>query len=131
MMLEPGATRLSATLMLVNRIRRLYRADPPKVAVPLVAHSLGQAPRILISHLISDREPQGIGELFSPRTLQMNLDEFLGRRGSWMLVRKLAQVLAEFHRRRVAHGNLKPGNIFFDADGELLLADYAQNLKQE
>lgn len=114
--------------LLANRIRRLYRSELPKVAVPLVAHSLKEAPYILISHLFSDREPQEIGERFAPRTLQMNLDEFLGRSGSWMLVRRLAQVLAEFHRRRVAHGNLKPGNIFFDAAGELLLADYAQGL---
>ena len=29
------------------------------------------------------------------------------------------------HQRRIAHGNLKPGNIFFDENGELFLTDFA------
>ena len=29
------------------------------------------------------------------------------------------------HERRVAHGNLKPGNVFFADDGEVLLSDWA------
>ncbi|NNC88935.1 MAG: hypothetical protein HKN82_10805 [Akkermansiaceae bacterium] len=114
--------------LIANRVNRLYRSVPPKAAVPLIAHSLERAPYLLVSHLVADQVQEGMGDMPVPRTLQMSLGEFLGQRGSWMLVRRLAQVIAEFHRRRVAHGNLKPGNIYFDADGELLLSDYAQGL---
>ncbi len=114
--------------LIANRINRLYRSSPPKAAVPLIAHSLEKEPILLIGALMADRVVQGIGERFIPRTLQLRLGDYIGKRGSWMLIRRLAQVLGEFHRRRVAHGNLKPGNIFMDAENELLLGDYAQGL---
>ena len=59
-----------------------------------------------------------------PRSLQMSIDEHPGD-GSWRLVRSLARALAGMHERRVAHGNLKPGNVFFRDDGELLVSDWA------
>lgn len=59
-----------------------------------------------------------------PRSLQMSINTHPGD-DSWKLVRSLARALAGMHERRVAHGNLKPGNLFFDADGELLLSDWA------
>lgn len=114
--------------LLVNRINRLYQATPPKATVPLIAHSLEKEPFLLIGGLMADRVIQGVGERFVPRTLQLSLGDYLGKRGSWMLIRRMAQVLAEFHRRRVAHGNLKPGNIFLDSDDGVLLSDYAQGL---
>jgi serine/threonine protein kinase len=42
----------------------------------------------------------------------------------WDFIRELAQALAAMHSRQVAHGNLKPGNIFFGESGELLLSDW-------
>ena len=59
-----------------------------------------------------------------PRTLQAALAEHPGT-FSWKVVKSLARALSAMHGRRVAHGNLKPGNIFFDADGDLLLSDWA------
>lgn len=59
-----------------------------------------------------------------PRTLQSNLCEHPGV-DSWKLVRSLVRALARMHERRVAHGNLKPGNMFLADDGELLLSDWA------
>ena len=114
--------------LLANRVNRLYSASPPKATVPLIAHSLEKEPYLLIGGLMADRMPQGVAERFIPRTLQLQLNEYIGNRGSWMLIRRLAQVLADFHRRRVAHGNLKPGNIFLDSDNGVLLSDYAQGL---
>jgi len=114
--------------LLANRVNRLYSASPPKATVPLIAHSLEKEPYLLIGGLMADRMPQGVAERFIPRTLQLQLNDYMGNRGSWMLIRRLAQVLADFHRRRVAHGNLKPGNIFLDSDNGVLLSDYAQGL---
>jgi len=89
---------------------------------------LEKEPYLLIGGLMADRMPQGVAERFIPRTLQLQLNDYMGNRSSWMLIRRLAQVLADFHRRRVAHGNLKPGNIFLDSDNGVLLSDYAQGL---
>ena len=114
--------------LLCNRVNRLYRTSPPRATVPLIAHSLEKEPFLLVEGLMADRVVQGVGERFVPRTLQLQLEDHMGKRSSWMLIRRLAQVLAEFHRRRVAHGNLKPGNIFLDSDNEVLLSDYAQGL---
>ena len=55
-----------------------------------------------------------------PRSLQHRLDEHPGLE-SWKLVKSLAKALADMHGRRVAHGNLKPGNVLFDENGEVLL----------
>ena len=123
--LDPDCTNAD---LLCNRVNRLYRTTPPRATVPLIAHSLEKEPFLLIGGLMADRVVQGVGERFVPRTLQLQLGDYLGKRGSWMLIRRLAQILAEFHRRRVAHGNLKPGNIFLDSDSEVLLSDYGQGL---
>ena len=59
-----------------------------------------------------------------PRSLQMGLAAHPGD-DSWQVVKSLARALSRMHSRRVAHGNLKPNNIFFADDGEVLLADWA------
>ena len=59
----------------------------------------------------------------APRSLQMRLGDHPGM-GSWKLVRSLARALAGMHQRRVAHGNLKPGNVFLTDDAEALLSDW-------
>ena len=113
--------------LLANRVNRLYSSTAPKAAVPLIAHSLEREPYLLICGLMADRMPQGVTERFVPRTLQLQLGDYLGNRSSWMLIRRLAQGLADFHRRRVAHGNVKPGNIYLDSDNGV---DDAQHLLQ-
>ena len=83
---------------------------------------------LLLAALEADRVKQEIGERYIPRTLQLKLADYLGKPGSWGLILKLAGVLADFHRRRVSHGNLKPGNIFLGVDGQLKVSDFAQGL---
>jgi eukaryotic-like serine/threonine-protein kinase len=114
--------------LIANQLNRLYRTECPDGAVPLIAHSLSKKPILLLGSLEADRVEQEIGEHYVPRTLQMRLADYLGKPESWDLVRKLADALADFHRRRVAHGNLKPGNIFLTTEGMPLLSDFAQGL---
>lgn len=64
------------------------------------------------------------GEQVTPRSLQMTLAEHPGT-DSWNLVKSIARALAGMHERRVPHGNLKPGNVFFTPTGEVLLTDWA------
>jgi hypothetical protein len=59
-----------------------------------------------------------------PRSLQHRLDRFPGE-DSWPLVLEILRALAALHDRQVAHGNLKPGNVFFDDDGRVVLTDWA------
>lgn len=82
-----------------------FEAEPPYWITPLVAEDGGED------------EPVA-------RNLQNRLGEYPGAE-SWRLVGSLARALAGMHERQVAHGNLKPGNVFFDNDGEVLLSDWA------
>jgi serine/threonine protein kinase len=59
-----------------------------------------------------------------PRSLQHRLERFPGE-DSWPLVMEILRALAGLHGRQVAHGNLKPGNVFFDDSGRALLTDWA------
>jgi len=114
--------------IIANQVGRLYRSECPEGALPLVAHSLQKAPLLMLGALEADPVEQEIGNSYEPRNLQMRLDKYLGRQSSWGFVLKLGAALAEFHRRRVAHGNLKPGNIFIGSEGQPLLVDFAQGL---
>lgn len=59
-----------------------------------------------------------------PRSLQHRLEKFPGE-DSWPLVQEILKALAALHERQVAHGNLKPGNVFFDDGGRVVLTDWA------
>lgn len=59
-----------------------------------------------------------------PQSLQMMLDDYPGEH-SWKTVRSLARALAGMHSHRVAHGNLKPGNVFVNAERDVLVSDWA------
>ena len=59
-----------------------------------------------------------------PRSLQHQLDAHPGE-DTWPVLRGIARALAAMHHKRVAHANLKPGNVFFSESGEVMLADWA------
>ena len=58
------------------------------------------------------------------RSLQDRLSDY-PETDAWPVVEKLARALGEMHQRKIAHGNLKPGNIFFNQDDSLCLTDFA------
>lgn len=59
-----------------------------------------------------------------PRSLQHRLARFPGEE-SWPVVLEILRALAAMHDRQVTHGNLKPGNVFFDDEGKVVLTDWA------
>ncbi|MBK1881763.1 hypothetical protein JIN85_05020 [Luteolibacter pohnpeiensis] len=59
-----------------------------------------------------------------PFNLQQQLEDYPGE-NSWPLVRGISKALCAMHSKRVAHGNLKPGNVFFDGARNVLLTDWA------
>lgn len=73
-----------------------------------------------ITRLFEEEGPEGP----VPRSLQHRLARFPGE-NSWPVVQEILKALAALHDRRVAHGNLKPGNVFFDEGERVVLIDWA------
>lgn len=108
--------------LLAKMTGRLAVGGWPEGVMPLVFSDLESRPALRVTPWLADGDPDvELGLL--PRTLQHRLHDHPGR-DSWPLVRALARALAAMHLRRVAHGNLKPGNVFFDEAGGILLADW-------
>jgi hypothetical protein len=100
---------------------RLEIGGWPAAVMPVRAASFAAEPACWVTPLIATLG--NAGEVV-PRNLQTRLDEHPGTQ-SWPLVKSLARALARMHERRVVHANLKPGNVFFADNGDLLLADWA------
>lgn len=108
--------------LLTRMTGRLSEGDWPAGVLPVVLSDYDCRPAYQVTPWLADGSTEEGGEAL-PRTLQSNLAEYPGEK-SWPLVRELAVALAAMHARRVAHGNLKPGNVFFTETGEVLLADW-------
>ncbi len=100
---------------------RLETGGWPAGVMQVLAADFGAERAYWITPLVAGIEPD-VDPI--PRNLQMWLHEHPGTY-SWKLVKSLARAIARMHERRVPHGNLKPGNIFFSEDGEVILADWA------
>ena len=105
--------------LLGARVQRVQETGVARV-VPVLAEALKSRPSCLVMPFLGDE-----GEVVAPRTLQTHFLTYQANEHSWGMVLALTESLAELHRARVAHGNLKPGNIFLGEAGEPLLADYA------
>lgn len=111
---------VSSNLPLLKRqIRRVSDGQAGEVTVPVLAEALDERPAFLIMPFCGKAGPGS-----DPRNLQMEV----GKSSSWSFLQKLARALEVLHRDRVAHGNLKPGNIFLNDSGAPLLSDYASGL---
>jgi eukaryotic-like serine/threonine-protein kinase len=101
---------------------RLESGGWPAGVLPVVSAEFGEMPAIRVTPLAADLVDDETGPL--PRSLQHRLEQHPGL-DSWKLVKSLARALSAMHSKRVVHGNLKPGNVLFDAEGEVLLTDWA------
>lgn len=109
--------------LLARMTARLETGGWPEGVLPVVFANFESRPALRVTPWLADGGPDAAQGMV-PRSLQHRLGEFPGER-AWPLVRALAQALAAMHGRRVAHGNLKPGNVFFDDAGGILLTDWA------
>ena len=105
--------------LLEKMTERLDAETWPEGVMPVTSADFAADLPFWITPLVGDSDGDG----FTPRNLQMLLNEHPGI-SSWKLVKSIARALAEMHRRRVAHGNLKPGNVFLTNSGGVLLADW-------
>jgi hypothetical protein len=107
--------------LLEKMTKRLETGGWPDGVLPLISYHFAERGIFWIMPLVADADAEAQPR---PRSLQMSLDAHPGD-DTWKSVGSLARALAGMHRRRVAHGNLKPGNVFFSDDGEVLLSDWA------
>lgn len=107
--------------LLAKMTGRLKSGEWPSGVMPVLTSDFEGGRPFWVTPLVAGVE-EGADPL--PRNLQTWLGEHPGTY-SWKLVLSLARALGQMHERRVAHGNLKPGNVFFADDGEVLLSDWA------
>ena len=107
--------------MLLERMReRLEAGGWPSGVLPVLSADYHGSRAFHAMPLLADTGEDGA---LRPRSLQHRLEEHPGL-DSWSLVKSLALALAGMHAKNVAHGNLKPGNVFFDDGGEVRLTDW-------
>lgn len=126
---RPGGEAVAVKLlegMAINRVllekacERLESGGWPKGVLPVIEADFRSRPAVRVTPCLADPAADGG---WRPRSLQHRLAEFPGE-DSWRVVLGIAEALAALHDRRVAHGNLKPGNVFFDDIGGVVLVDW-------
>lgn len=100
---------------------RLERGGWPDGVVEVLEADFRTRPAVRVTPCFADRREDGS---WVPRSLQHRLADHPGDQ-SWNVVLGIADSLAALHDRQVAHGNLKPGNVFFDDEGRVVVADWA------
>ena len=110
--------------LLAKMTARLSTGGWPKGVVPLETMDFDGRPAFWVVPAYGEMEGSGDTLTWQVHTLQHRITSHPDDT-SWQLVRDIATALGEMHARRVAHGNLKPGNIFFDENGQVKLADWA------
>lgn len=96
--------------------QRLEAATWPKGVMPIVAKDYLARPAYIVTPCYTDALDQ-------PRNLQFLWDG-KNHDPAWTWIRDIARALANMHTLHVAHGNLKPSNVFFTPEGELQLSDW-------
>ncbi len=114
--------------LLDDRISRVIEGGAQDITVAIHAKALDVRPACLVMPLMAERLDDSHIENYRPRTLQTYFQDYQANELTWPFLLKLAARLGTLHTIKVAHGNLKPGNIFLGANGGPLLADYASGL---
>lgn len=108
--------------LIENMVKRLKDGSHPKGLVPIIWKESQQGSRCMVMPLYANvNEENGTIET---RSLQERIGDFPSK-DAWDVIEKIAYALAGMHQSHLPHGNLKPGNIFFDEKDQVVLTDYA------
>ncbi|MGJ8644747.1 MAG: protein kinase domain-containing protein [Luteolibacter sp.] len=109
--------------LLSRMVARLEEGGWPEGVAEVESADFDGRPACWILPLFAYQKDEGDEVSWVPDTLQHSLGQHPGE-STWGLVRQIGEALAAMHRKRVAHGNLKPGNVFFDEAGGVKLVDW-------
>lgn len=107
--------------LLAKATAKLEAAGWPSGVMPIISADFDARPALWVMPWFAD---SGKDDHQLPRSLQNRIADFPGDR-SWPIVLELSKVMATFHDLQVAHGNLKPGNVFFDDIERVIVTDWA------
>jgi serine/threonine protein kinase len=107
--------------VLSSMLGRLRQDGWPQGVMPILSSELEGSPAWVVMPLVADTDVDGT---VRPRSLQYQVNG-LPQKNTWDLLLRIARALAAMHEKRVAHGNLKPGNIFLDSSEKVMLSDWA------
>ena len=107
--------------LLEKACARLEQGGWPQGILEVLEADFRARPAARVTPCLADPTEDGH---WRPRSLQYQLDQFPGER-SWRVALDVIDSMAALHNRQVAHGNLKPGNVFFDEDDRVVLTDWA------
>lgn len=107
--------------LLAKATARLEAAGWPSGVMPVISADFEARPALWVMPWFANAGEDGHAV---SRSLQNRIADFPGDH-SWPIVLELAKVMATLHDLRVVHGNLKPGNVFFDDIERLILTDWA------
>lgn len=108
--------------LIENMVKRLEGGSYPEGVIPIAWIESKQGSRCMIMPMLAEIDEQTA--TITPRSLQEKMSSDPAA-DAWPIIEKIAFALAQLHQRRVAHGNLKPGNIFFNENGDIFLTDFA------
>jgi serine/threonine protein kinase len=109
--------------LLSKAVSRLEQGQWPKGVLRLEKVDLEGRPAYWVMPFYGDGWDESKEKVGSIWNLQHRLGSY-SEDQTWNLIKDIANSLAGMHRKRVAHGNLKPGNIFFDASGHVQMVDW-------
>jgi len=107
--------------LLQRMTARLEVGGWPDGVMPISSAEYGEAQTSWVMPLLGAIAAEEDAKLYS---LQQVIHDY-PKEDAWKLIKSLAQALAAMHQRRVAHGNLKPGNVFLNESGGVLISDWA------
>lgn len=102
---------------------RLEAGGWPEGVLQIESADLDGRPACWVLPLFAETEGEGEEMRWQVRSLQHQIDQHPGE-NTWDIVKQIGTALAGMHGRLVAHGNLKPGNVFFDEEGKVYLGDW-------
>lgn len=106
--------------LLAKMTQRLMVDGWPRGVMPVLTDHLQRSPLYQVMPWMADSDEGGS---WMPRSLQHRV-EIIPEADAWQAIRLIAHALGQMHSRHVPHGNLKPGNIFQDGHGGILLSDW-------
>ena len=109
--------------LLAKMTARLETGGWPEGVMELDSADFDGRPACWVMPVYAEMEDGEAEPRWRVNTLQHSMEAHPGEQ-TWELVKAIGNALAAMHARRVPHGNLKPGNVFFDESGQVKLADW-------